>query len=233
MQQLLIIGAIVAAFFFLRWLKRQPRKTRLQWLLIAIAAILIGLALTGRLNWIIAAGAATLPFLAKLFALLRFAPLLVRLMHGVRFGKQNYSNFRSDSLVIEVNPLTGTADGKILVGQFAGRRLNTLSQEELQTLAEQFARDDPPAAALLKSYFEMRQGGASQRTREQAPAQSDMTTDEAHQVLGLSPGCSEAEITAAYRRLIQRLHPDQGGTPHLAAMINQARQCLLRDKAQK
>lgn len=233
MQQLLIIGAIIAVFFFLRWLKNQPRKTRLQWFLIAIAAILIGLALAGRLNWIIAAGAAILPFFAKLFTLLRFIPLLTRLLHGVRFGKQNYSDFQSQSLVLEVNHLTGTVDGRILSGQFAGRRLNTLNRSELQTLAEQFTRDDPAAAALLKSYFEMRQSGTSQSAHEQTPTRSDMTTDEAYQILGLNPGCSDDEITVAYRRLIQRLHPDQGGTPHLASMVNQARQRLLQSRAQK
>ena len=230
MQQLLIIGAIVIAFLLFRWLKHQPRKIRLQWILVAIAIAFVGLALTGKLNWMIAAGAAILPFLGKLFALLRFAPILARLIHGFRFGKQGYSNFKSRSLIIEVNPLTGTVDGKILTGTFANRRLSTLSQSELQTLADQFAQDDPEAADLLESYFVMRQQGTSQKQDSQTPPRSDMTTAEAYQILGLTSGCGDDEVTAAYRRLIQRLHPDQGGSAHLASLINQARQCLLQDR---
>ena len=58
-----------------------------------------------------------------------------------------------------------------------------------------------------------------------------MTPAEAYQILGLSPGASRAAIQSAYRRLIQRLHPDQGGTAYLAAQLNQARDLLLADKA--
>lgn len=32
-----------------------------------------------------------------------------------------------------------------------------------------------------------------------------------HDILGVRPGASEAEITAAYRRFVRRHHPDHGG----------------------
>lgn len=50
---------------------------------------------------------------------------------------------------------------------------------------------------------------------------------EAYQILGLQPNASDEEIQAAYRRLIQRVHPDQGGSAYLAARLNQARKALL------
>jgi curved DNA-binding protein CbpA len=50
---------------------------------------------------------------------------------------------------------------------------------------------------------------------------------EAYQILGLQPGASREDIQSAYRRLIQRVHPDHGGSSYLATRLNQARDVLL------
>ncbi len=55
-----------------------------------------------------------------------------------------------------------------------------------------------------------------------------MTRREASETLGLGPGADRAEIDAAYRRLMQRAHPDHGGTAGLAAQLNAARARLLK-----
>lgn len=54
-----------------------------------------------------------------------------------------------------------------------------------------------------------------------------MSRDEALGVLGLGPEASREEIVAAHRRLMQRLHPDRGGTDALAARVNEAKATLL------
>ncbi|MHA7885197.1 DnaJ domain-containing protein, partial [Nitratireductor rhodophyticola] len=60
-----------------------------------------------------------------------------------------------------------------------------------------------------------------------APGTGPMTEEEAYEVLGLERGATVAQIREAHRRLMQRLHPDMGGTSSLAARINEARDVLL------
>jgi curved DNA-binding protein CbpA len=54
-----------------------------------------------------------------------------------------------------------------------------------------------------------------------------MSRAEALAVLGLDESAGPDEVKAAHRRLIVLVHPDRGGTPYLAARLNQARDVLL------
>src|SRR5690625_1790180 len=60
------------------------------------------------------------------------------------------------------------------------------------------------------------------------PSEAPLSRAEALAILGLDEGCDRRQILAAHRRLIQRLHPDRGGSEYLAARINEARELLLR-----
>jgi DnaJ-class molecular chaperone len=54
-----------------------------------------------------------------------------------------------------------------------------------------------------------------------------MTVAEAHEILGVKPGASREEIIKAHKRMMQKVHPDRGGTDFLAAQLNQAKDTLL------
>lgn len=60
-----------------------------------------------------------------------------------------------------------------------------------------------------------------------APTASLMSTDEARAILGVKVGATPAEIQAAWKRLMARTHPDQGGSEGLAARVNAARDRLM------
>lgn len=51
---------------------------------------------------------------------------------------------------------------------------------------------------------------------------------EARSILGVPANATPEAITAAWRRLMGRAHPDQGGTEGLAAKLNAARDRLLK-----
>ena len=54
-----------------------------------------------------------------------------------------------------------------------------------------------------------------------------MTEALALDILGLQPGATESEISAAHRKMMQKMHPDRGGSEYLARRINAARDFLL------
>ena len=55
-----------------------------------------------------------------------------------------------------------------------------------------------------------------------------MSEAEARAILGVPTGADAQTVHAAWRRLMARAHPDQGGTEGLAARVNAARDRLLK-----
>ncbi|ARN85435.1 DnaJ domain-containing protein [Candidatus Nucleicultrix amoebiphila] len=70
-----------------------------------------------------------------------------------------------------------------------------------------------------------------QETQElsKSAVSTHMTLEEARQILGVKARDTEEEILKAYRRIIQKVHPDKGGSAYLAAKVNHAKDVLLKN----
>ncbi|MCT7375659.1 DnaJ domain-containing protein [Chelativorans salis] len=151
-----------------------------------------------------------------------------------RAGGQR-STVRSAALEMELDHDTGALEGAVLVGRYEGRRLADMSLEELLALRAELDGDGE-SLQLLETYLDSRfpvwreSADAHESGRHRgARSAGRMTKEEAYEVLGLKAGAPAAEIRKAHRRLMQRLHPDMGGSSFLAARINEARDVLLSD----
>jgi hypothetical protein len=92
--------------------------------------------------------------------------------------------------------------------------------------------DWPVGLAMVLLALMLAAGGRLNRRprpeRGPAPQPVGMSAAEARSILGVDPDASPEQIRAAYARLMQRAHPDKGGTTGLAAQLNAARDRLLK-----
>jgi DnaJ domain len=155
-------------------------------------------------------------------------------------SRPHSSEVTTDTLQMQLDHGTGDLDGEVLQGRFAGRSLASLGLAELLALIADCQRDDPRSVPLIETYLDRRQpdwrdhaAGDGERAEQTAASAAASAMDEATawSVLGLAPGASQAEIKAAHRRLMTKLHPDHGGSGYLAAQLNQAKDRLLRGRS--
>ncbi|MGH8551166.1 MAG: molecular chaperone DnaJ [Methylococcales bacterium] len=240
---ILILGLIFLVSVALRWFGRASSaavKKALKRLLLAFAVIgLLYLTATGRLGWLLPLIGAVAAMLARsLPYFLRLAPLLQRLWMQYRAkrprsGEDNISTVETEFVRMKLDHDLGEISGEILKGRFAGRALNELDLRNLLQLREEVMGHDQDSLLLIESYLdriypdEWRKGHSSREQQKRSFDPDDMTREEALEILGLAANSLPGDIIAAHRRLIQKIHPDRGGSDYLAAKINRAREVLL------
>jgi hypothetical protein len=233
----------VGVYLAFRWILHQPRKNQLQAGAIVLGVLLVVLAATGRLNWIFALLGAALPFLRRLMPLLGWMPAAQRAYRqfkGARSGGRSASGQQSvvqtRFVKMTLDHDSGEMNGVVLEGRYAGQPLSALALGQLLELLGECEREDEESARLLRAYLdrvhgeEWEQPGQARGDERSSGFEGRMTRREAYEILGLAEGATEEQIREAHRRLMQKLHPDRGGSTFLAAKINQAKDVLLSEE---
>ena len=237
MVPMLILGIalLVGLFLIGRWYVQADPKLLIK--LVRFGAILVGvvfvalIALSGRWGWLPALLFIALPWLSRLRALSTFA----KNMRGPSPGQT--SKVQTRFVRMQLDHDSGAMDGNVVEGTYAGRRLGDMGLGELIALWHECAADQQ-SQAVMTSYLDRAHGdtwreaagGGTGGAGSGAAARASpgaMTREEACEILGVEPGASPQEIERAYRRLMLKAHPDQGGSDWLAAKINQAKALLL------
>jgi DnaJ family protein C protein 19 len=88
----------------------------------------------------------------------------------------------------------------------------------------------PFLRSLVISVLEHFRKNQEPESTQRPAASSEMSEEEALQILGLKQPFTEDDVIDAHRKLMQKLHPDRGGNDYLAARINEAKEFLLKNK---
>lgn len=241
----LIVLSIIGLLGVL-WFRSQPSGKRgialAKLILVMGILVIVLLSLSGRIHMLGALVALALPFIQ------RFLPLILRLLPLSSLLKGSSANKPSNNhtgksgnrskvstalLEMTLDHDTGLMDGVVLMGEMQGRSLSDLSETEFIRLLNYCRTEDGDSARLLETYLDKRFGESwrsddHHATQDASPEGSgELSKQEAYEILGITPTASREEIIQAHRRLMQKMHPDRGGSTWLAARINEAKKVLL------
>ncbi|MEO3430784.1 hypothetical protein AAFN88_18160 [Pelagibius sp. CAU 1746] len=238
------IALLVALLFLGRWfVEAEPRKVAVTLKWVGLGAIVLTAALllfSGRVGLIL--------LLVPLAFWLRRLFDRFKAARGPSAGQT--SEVRTRFLRMRLDHDSGDMDGEVLDGRYSGQLLSQLPLEQLLDLLQDYQIADSQSASVLEAYMDRlrpdwrdaaqaagrddagegrSQRGAGQDGGGRGPAGTGtMTRQEALEILGLEEGAEPEVIREAHRRLMQKLHPDHGGSNYLAAKLNQAKDLLLR-----
>lgn len=226
----LLAGALLTIRWFVAAEPGQVAKV-LRWTLAGVAVVAgLFLIFAGRHVLLLLLLPALIPLLRNWRALVQRA----KAASGPSPGQTSEVTTRFLRMVLDHD--SGEMIGEILEGAFAGRRLDELDQAELIALWRECRAADAQSAAVLEAYLDRTLeedwraaagAGAGAGGKEGAEGEAAMSKKDAYDILGLEPGASDEQIREAHRRLMQKFHPDHGGSNYLASKINRAKELLL------
>lgn len=247
----LIVLLALGAFAGLRVLL-GPRQLSVRQFFVVYAAVVFGgslvwLGLTGRLHWLFALIGAGLPWLGRLWTLFvtsrRALGMLGKLrgaaaaasgaaQEGARPGSTSEITTQWVRMVLQHD--SGEIDGEVIAGRYTGSQLSELNRDEVFQLLQEVSEDDDTLQVLYAYLDRMHDGwrdeaGTTGETEgRNSGTGGALSPHEALEILGLTAAATDEDIIRAHKSLIQKLHPDRGGSTFLAARVNEAKDLLLK-----
>ncbi len=233
------LALLFGVFLLARWFAESDPKTVARvarWMLIALAVGAVLFVVLAARQYIFAILLPALLFLFRNRGLLKY----LKSLGGPSPGRNSTVETRFLRMTLDHD--SGRMTGVVREGPYQGAELDQLSLEQLVELWRLCRADDAQSAAVMEAYLDRNHpddwrsmagagagAGSDEAGRRAAAAEGPMTREQAYEILGLEPGASAQEIRAAHRRLMQKVHPDKGGSNFLAAKINEAKSLLLND----
>jgi len=222
---------LVGVMWFMSWYgKASPvarNKAIKTGLLYGVAGALLLLVVTGRIPVIFAAISAAVPILHRLLAYRGLIGTVGRFA-GEKFGP---TRFTTMWLVVEYDMARRSLDGQVVRGRFEGKMLSQLSTSELNDLLEE-VKDDFQSRAAVNAFMMAHKGTKYEQNTQTPPnVNGKMAESQAYEILGLQANATDDDVKQAHKRLMQKLHPDRGGSSYLASQINAAKATLLNRHA--
>lgn len=241
---LLLLLLPVMAYFFVRSISQRfaltPRQNTYLFFLVASLLVVGVMIAIGRLpfQFILAPIGVAATFLLRMLpTLLRLLPMWHlfkgRAASAKAPNRDQVSTIRTEFFDMELQHDDGSMDGVVLKGNFSERRLSSLQLQDLLALYQECSQD-ADSAQVLEAYIDR----AFPDWREHAQAgyegaaaiadDSLMTETLALEILGLDETADKEQVTKAHRSLMQKMHPDRGGSDYLAQKINAAKDFLMQ-----
>lgn len=241
MHPILLFAILVAILVFVSWYKRAPKSTQKsvanKVLIFGGLGLLLVLILTGRLNPVFALVAAAVPVAYRALSLFQLLTGLKGVKNAFKAAggaaPGQHSDIETRFFKMTLNHDTGEMDGEVLEGELKGKRLSGLELPQLLKLFSECRRQDTQSAHVLEAYLDRTFGEKWRASAENGGGEKDelsvdhMSAAQARKILGVDENATREQIVDAHRRLMQKLHPDRGGSTFLAAQINAAKQVLL------
>lgn len=240
MHPVIFLALLAAVLFFISWYKRAPsgqqKRVRGRLLLYGGIGVLLLLLVTGHLNPIVAGIVAALALGQRILAMANMANMFRGFKNSMKGAAGPSAGGASDVetryLRMTLDHETGAMDGVVLEGTHQGRRLTELAPDDLLELLSVCRAEDAQSASVLEAYLDRVHGDAWREAWRGGEGTGGgeartMTPAEAREILGVAEGASREQIIEAHRRLMQKNHPDRGGSTYLAAKINQAKEILI------
>ena len=226
------------------WGSQRPSKnTRIIMIASLTLVSVLGIfVLLRRIPWFVAAVTMVAPFARVLMNIVRLAisSFFVNQLLGIVRGTKGAfstasavppentdSATQTSELAMKLDHSTGTMTGSVLVGKFKGNNLDSLSDDDLLEVYRTL--QEVESKRLLEAYVARHRPHLNETSdaASDPPDSDEMSLKRAADILGVAVDATKDEIVGAHRRLMDKLHPDKGGSSYLAAELNAAKKVML------